>query len=254
MCSNREHTNRDISTNYTQTHMSNMTHKVALSLILVAAFPLVCTANSQQAQKDKTLKVKEAFNQIEKKYNDGYCESIAKSEAFNPTVMRYIALLAMEDITVFASGGNAATRDWIGSIDTFQISRRTNKTFIDFITYADRKDVQAIVSGDADEFSKAAKEETKLNKDAFSELQKEIEVIKKSGLMPMATRTKAEANIEAEKLFSHPVYCRIYQIVMDENSAAAIEFQGYSNSVHQRATHRNVEKFEQSLKDLESYN
>lgn len=218
-------------------------------LLSFAALSVACHAT---AQEDSSRKTKEVFNQIEQTYEGGYCESITENIAFNPTVKRYMSLIAMEDIAVFAAGGDALVGRWIGSIDSFQIGRKINRNFVNFITYADREDVRVIVSKDAEEFSKAATNETQLNKASFSEIIKQTENIKKSGLMPMATRTKAEVDKETEKLISHPIYCRIYQIVIDENSPAAIEFQDYINSVHQRATHRNVEKFEQSLKDLES--
>lgn len=216
-------------------------------VILFALFSMGCNAESN-------LKTKTMFNQIEEKYKEGYCDSIMSNPVFNSDVNRYVTLLVMQDITMFATGSKTITGRWIENIETFRIGRKMNQNFIDFIAYADRKDIKSIVRKDSIEFSKAAKDEVELKKNSFSKLIQEVEGIEKSSLMPMATRTKEEAQNEAEKLSEHPVICRIYQIAMDESSQPAIEFQNYTDSVRKRAAHKNIEKLEQSLKDLEAYN
>jgi|GEM_PF-5521060 len=189
------------------------------------------------------------FQFIQENYATGYCLKLLDDPLLSEPVRRYLSLLAIQEVAVYATGGISLTGRSIGSLTSYKIGRKLNSHFVSFVEYAARPDIQKIIDADATEFSNAAEKEKELHKKEFEIWNNKIQSIKNSAKQPLATRTKEAADQESNKLLLSPLLCRIHEIMMLPQSEAALEFQEYAASVNRRALHKNMESFRQTLED-----
>lgn len=221
-----------------------------LNRILSLVFSLLATLSTSTNASDEVIdQLKKEFQLVEANYSAGYCRDAMEDPVLTPPIRRYFSLLVMQDINLYALGATSGTGTLIGSLTSYKIGRKINNTFINFIEYASRPDIQKIIDADAAEFSNAATKEKEMHKEDFDLWQRKIKDIKNSARLPVATRTKDDAEKETLKLLKSPMICRIYEIIMLPQSEAALEFQEYASSVNRRALNNNMENFRQMMED-----
>lgn len=234
-------------------------------LFFITTILLSAVSHADKQSNDNFNKI---FAIIEKNYADGYCDQIAKDPIYSESFKRDALLLAIDDTLGLIAGGSSLAGKWVGNINTFKIGRTTNPEFFNFALYATRADISKIVQLDVKDMRKqiesslasnihamfratdaTKKENQQLIDHLKNENQKLIDHIKDihtKSLGPSGSIKEEDAETKMLHALYIPILCNEYQIIIDENSAAATQFQEYARSVHKRALNKNLK----ALQDL----
>lgn len=193
--------------------------------------------------------VKTDMQYIDDHYRGGYCNKLLNSNLYSTQLKRYFLLLSLEDVLTFANDGGSITKYWLGNHATFKIGRNINPSLSTLVMYANRADISEFISKDIEDIAKVSGDMARNKMDAPN-LKARINEINLSAKPPLATKTKEEAKLEIDRLANNGAYCYIYQMVMDENSDGAKELKIYINDLSKRASNKNIETLQNSLKEL----
>ena len=206
----------------------------------IFVYSLAATAQSAELPRSEVNKL---MTKIETSYTSGYCEKLFKDPVYSDLFKRHSSRAALEDVLVFAKGQDSVARDWIGNPNVFKVGRKVNEYFFNFLQYADRTDVRTIISSDVKDFQKDVPKwlfDINAKNDGQEALHDKVDGIILKLKLAKTPLAKQEFSDQIDEVYLGLTHCNIYQIVTDEGSIAAKQFQEYAKSVNSRAIHKNI--------------
>lgn len=222
---------------------------IHLLTILIVLFSLPVFASEE-----KSLSYKNLLNSVSENYENGYCDQRDAEKLYSPNIQNEMILLALDDVLGFSLGRNSLTKEWIGNARVFKITHQLNPSFVALSEYAEREDIATQIEADLKEIRKMTGEAQSFLSNPIKhnpKLEAAVNAILQKTKQPMASLTIEEAVNEISILMMKPMACAIYEMTSIEQSAGGQVIAEYLMSLSKSALHRNIEKFNESMRDLE---